>query len=179
MAVVEIITYGNPILRKKAEEVVEINDEIKSLIQDLQDTLAAAPGVGIAAPQIGVSKRVIVVDLTNSKEKMPKKLTMINPKIVFKSPEVSRQEEGCLSVPKVWGEVTRAESIKVKGQLPSGRIVTIEAEGFFARAIQHEMEHLDGHLFIDHLNPRDLSENKLLIDEIFAGNKKKLESVVQ
>jgi peptide deformylase len=171
----KIITYGNPILRMKAEEVAEVTEEIREIVKEMQEALAADTGVGLAAPQIGISKRIIIVDLTKAKES--RKITLINPKITFKSVDLEDYEEGCLSVPGVWGNVSRPDKIRVKGKLLNGQTVVINAEGYFARVLQHEMDHLDGKLFIDHLSAADLELNRDKIDAIVEKNRRELGSV--
>ncbi|OHD56908.1 MAG: peptide deformylase [Spirochaetes bacterium GWF1_49_6] len=175
MAVLKMRTYGDPVLRKRAEDVSELNDEILRYIIDLEDTLGKQNGVGLAAPQVGISKRIFVIDLRPSKE--DKRIALINPEIIDRSSNVIEREEGCLSVPEVWGSVIRPESIKIKGMLPNGRIVTIRAEGLYARALQHEFDHLEGVLFIDYLSTGELDKNRDLIDQIIDKNRKKLERI--
>ncbi|MFZ5753758.1 MAG: peptide deformylase [Bacillota bacterium] len=143
MAVYQIVKKGDPILREKAKEVKEINDSILKLLDNMKETMYAANGVGLAAPQIGVSKCVIVVDIGDEEL-----FELINPQIVF-SEGLETDTEGCLSVPGIVGEVARAKKIKIKGLNRQGKTVEIEAEDLLARAFQHEMDHLDGILFID------------------------------
>jgi peptide deformylase len=143
MAVYQIVKKGDPILREKAKEVKEINDSILRLLDNMKETMYAANGVGLAAPQIGVSKRVIVVDIGDEEL-----FELINPQIVF-SEGLETDTEGCLSVPGIVGEVARAKKIKIKGLNRQGKTVEIEAEDLLARAFQHEMDHLEGILFID------------------------------
>ena len=143
MAVYEIVKKGDPILRGKAKEVREINASILRLLDNMKDTMYAANGVGLAAPQIGVPKRVIVVDIGDGEL-----FELVNPEIVF-SEGLETDTEGCLSVPGVIGEVARAQKIKIKGLNRQGKTVEIEAEDLLARAFQHEMDHLEGILFID------------------------------
>ncbi|MBZ4652770.1 MAG: peptide deformylase [Peptococcaceae bacterium] len=143
MAVYQIVKKGDPILREKAKEVKEINDSILRLLDNMKETMYAANGVGLAAPQIGVSKRVIVVDIGDEEL-----FELINPQIVF-SEGLETDTEGCLSVPGIVGEVARAKKIKIKGLNRQGKTVEIKAEDLLARAFQHEMDHLEGILFID------------------------------
>lgn len=142
MAVYKIVELGDQVLREKAVPVSEINKSILKLLDNLADTMYAAKGVGLAAPQIGVSKRVIVVDAGEGL------VELINPKIVSSSGE-EVAVEGCLSIPGVAGEVKRALEVEVEGLNRSGKIVRVQARGLFARALQHEIDHLDGILFID------------------------------
>lgn len=133
---------GDPVLRMKAREVREIDDNIRRLVKDMFDTMYDANGVGLAAPQVGISKRIIVVDTGD----LP--IALINPVILERIGE-NTSVEGCLSIPGVQGEVTRAERVSVKGTTLDGKEHEFHAEGLFARALQHEIDHLDGILFID------------------------------
>ncbi|MBM7855739.1 peptide deformylase [Desulfohalotomaculum tongense] len=142
MAVYEIVKNGDPVLREKAKEVPKITPNIKKLLDNMRDTMYANKGVGLAAPQIGVSKRVIVVDVGEGL------FELINP-VITESEGVETDLEGCLSIPGVVGEVARAASVVVKGLNRDGKKVRINARGFLARAFQHEIDHLDGILFID------------------------------
>ena len=172
MAILKMATYGNPILRAKAPEVTELTDEILKVIVDLEDTLSRQRGIGLAAPQVGISKRIFVVDLSPSKQDI--KVALINPEIIYRSAEMSENEEGCLSVPEVWGNVLRPDEIKIKGMLPNGRTVTIRAEGIYARALQHEFDHIEGILFIDYFSPGEIEQNREHLDTILDHNRKKL-----
>lgn len=144
MAVREILTDINGTLRRKSRRIVNITEEDKKLIKDLKDTLYAGNGVGLAAPQIGVLKRIFLVDLRDGSEP----IILINPKIVKK---IGKYEdiEGCLSYPGYEGIVVRPRKIIVTGQNQKGKLVRIEATGLLARAICHETDHLDGILYMD------------------------------
>lgn len=161
MANLGITKYGNPVLRKVAEPVTEINDEIKKIVNDMLDTLYASEGVGIAAPQIGVSKRIIIID-TNPTEASVKPLVIINPEIVEVSGEI-KEQEGCLSIPDVRGEVKRYERVVVEGLDLDGNKIRVEGTDLLARALQHEIDHINGKLFIDHLSKlkQQLLKNQL------------------
>ena len=137
------------------------------LIETLEDG-----GVGLAATQIGIPKKIMLIDLSKSGEE--KRITLLNPSIVYRSFEETEYEEGCLSVPDVWGIVSRPKSIKLKGTLPGGNTILIDADDYFARVLQHEMDHLDGRLFIDYLDQDDREKNKDRIEEILDANRKKL-----
>ncbi|HGE71536.1 TPA: peptide deformylase [Candidatus Poribacteria bacterium] len=161
MANLGITKYGNPVLRKVAEPVTEINDEIKKIVNDMLDTLYASEGVGIAAPQIGVSKRIIIID-TNPTEASVKPLVIINPEIVEVSGEI-KEQEGCLSIPDVRGEVKRYERVVVERLDLDGNKIRVEGTDLLARALQHEIDHINGKLFIDHLSKlkQQLLKNQL------------------
>jgi peptide deformylase len=150
MAIREILKYPNPLLRKKASPVTEFNTQLKELIADMAETMYAAPGVGLAANQIGVLKQIVVVDVSPKEEKN-RLIPLINPEILEGEGSVI-DEEGCLSVVDYSANVERFSHIKVQARDLEGREIQFEAEGWFARVIQHEIDHLDGKLFIDHLS---------------------------
>lgn len=142
MAVKEVVKYPSPILEKKCEEVTKFDEKLVDLLEDMYDTMAAADGVGIAAPQIGVNLQVAIVDMDDGQEP----IELINPVVVA----VGGKEvdiEGCLSFPDLFGEVERPIYVKVEAQERDGSIYELEAEGFTARAILHEIDHLQGVLF--------------------------------
>jgi len=145
-----ILTYPDPELKKKSVPVTIINDSIRQLVQDMTETMYDAPGVGLAAPQIGVHQRVIVIDIAASDEP-PALIAAINPVIVYAEGETF-EEEGCLSVPKYAANVRRHAKIVVKGINVDGDETTWRADGLLAVAFQHEIDHLDGILFIDHIS---------------------------
>jgi len=175
MAKLEIITYGNPILRHKAEEVKEISKEILKITDGMMETLKEEGGIGLAAVQVGIPKRILVVDLTKSNE--DKKITLLNPRIIYRSIEEEESEEGCLSIPEVWGSVSRPGKVKVKGVLPGGKVILIDADGILARVLQHEIDHLEGRLFIDYFSPEEREKNKEKIEAILELNKRKLGNI--
>lgn len=141
----EIITYPNPILRKKAEPVQEIDDEILRILDEMADIMYQKDGVGLAAPQVAISKRIIVVDIGEGL------MHLINPEIVRRSEEEKKAEEGCLSFPGIHVEISRPENITVSSLDEKGKRFEIKAEGLWARAFQHEIDHLNGVLIIDHI----------------------------
>ncbi|MDD4856703.1 MAG: peptide deformylase [Candidatus Krumholzibacteria bacterium] len=157
----DIMKYGDKILRGKSEKVLEFGPELGPLFRRMWETLIEARGVGLAAPQIGVPKQIAVVDPEPEDEK--KLIKMVNPRIVASSKETDSLEEGCLSIPGVRGEVARAANITVVYQDESGSEHKLYAEGFLARIIQHEIDHLNGVLFIDRLSfaKRALIKGKL------------------
>jgi peptide deformylase len=140
---------GSPVLRQKSVAVGRVDDEVRRLVEDLFATMHAARGVGLAANQIGVARRVAVVDVG---EEDPPALVLINPVILARSDETEVEEEGCLSIPDIFGEVKRAARVTVEALDQDGKPFRVEASGYKARAIQHEIDHLDGILFLDHLS---------------------------
>lgn len=156
-----ILTYPNSILTSRAQPVREIDGRIATLVEDMVETMYAAPGIGLAAPQVGVSERVIVVDV-NTEEPGRELVQLINPQVVAAEGEVVF-EEGCLSVRNFTAEVRRARKVLVRGWTVDQAEIEIEAEGLFAVALQHEIDHLDGKLFIDRIGQlrRDLYRRRL------------------
>ncbi|RCW51411.1 MULTISPECIES: peptide deformylase [unclassified Halanaerobium] len=142
MAILQIRKLGDPVLRSRAKEVEKITEKTNELLDNMIDTMYAEDGVGLAAPQVGILQRIAVVDIGENL------IELINPEIISESGK-SIMEEGCLSVPDETGEVIRSEKIKVKALNREGEEITFEAENFEARAIQHEIDHLEGILFID------------------------------
>lgn len=155
-----ILTYPNPELKKKSVPVTIINENIRTISADMAETMYAAPGVGLAAPQIGIHQRIIVIDVSG-KDEPPELITAINPVIIHAEGE-EYEEEGCLSVPKYAANVRRYSRVVVKGLDIEGNEKTWKTEGLLAVAFQHEIDHLEGILFIDHLSPlkRDLFRRK-------------------
>ena len=149
MTVRTLHVLGSPVLRQQAAAVPEVDDEVRRLVDDLFETMRAAKGVGLASNQIGIARRVAVVDVG---EEDPGELVLINPVILERSDEEETAEEGCLSIPEVFGDVTRPARVVVEALDRDGRQYRVEANGYRARAIQHEIDHLDGILFLDHLS---------------------------
>lgn len=155
MAIKPIITIPDPILKKISAPVETVNDEIRALLKDMLDSMYEAKGIGLAAIQIGVPLRVIVMDLVWGKDneediRLPR--YFINPVILEKNKETAPYEEGCLSVPEIYEEVLRPSEVKLQYMNEHGETITEKASGMFATCIQHEMDHLEGVLFIDHLS---------------------------
>jgi peptide deformylase len=151
MALREIIKLPDKRLRLKSEPVKRIDAGIRKLVDDLFETMYDAPGIGLAAIQIGVAKRVVTMDLSK-KEDDHKPLVFINPEVTWKSAEKSKYEEGCLSIPDYYEEVQRPAQVKVKYLDLDGNEHEIEAAGLFATCLQHEIDHTNGVLFIDHIS---------------------------
>lgn len=149
MAVLPIRTSEDPVVQTPAKRVKRIDDSIKKLVDDMVESMHAASGVGLAAPQVGVPLRVIVVETPPEEEgEKGHKVVLVNPEVVERSEEEIADDEGCLSVPGWVGEVKRAAEVVVKGQDLRGKTVRVKGRGFFARALQHEVDHLNGILFI-------------------------------
>ncbi len=151
MAVLKLYEYPHPILKKKAQKVEKVDDDMRKFLDDMLETMYADAGVGLAAPQVGVSKRVVVIDISHEEEKMDP-LYMVNPEIIWKSEEMVCGEEGCLSVPDQRAEVERFAAVKVKYLDYNGKEQELLAEDFLAIAVQHELDHLDGILYIDRIS---------------------------
>jgi peptide deformylase len=155
MAMRPILRADSPLVRQKAHKVKEFDDSLRALVEDMVKTMRAAPGIGLAATQVGVSLRVIVVELAQEEEPETERLyVLVNPEIV-KARGEEEGEEGCLSLPGYVGEVKRASVVTVKGRDLKGREIRIKAKGLLARVLQHEIDHLDGMLFTDHLESLD------------------------
>ena len=148
MAKLEILHYPDPRLRNKASPVKQVDDKISKLVDDLLETMYAAPGIGLAATQVNVAKQIVVIDLSENKDQP---LCLINPQILLAAGE-EETEEGCLSVPGVYEAVKRAGSIEVRALNRQGEPFEMKAEGMLAVCIQHELDHLEGKLFVDYLS---------------------------
>ena len=161
MALRHIIKWGHPTLHEPSAPVADIDGEIATLVEDMIETMYAAPGIGLAAPQIDVALRVIVIDLSVG-EDPSQVITLVNPEIVAQEGE-QREEEGCLSVPKYYGTPVRPARVTVKGLDLDGNERVYTADELLARAFCHEIDHIDGKLFVDRLSPlkRDLLKRKL------------------
>ena len=148
MALLEILHFPDPRLRKRAKPVETVDDEVRQLVDDMLETMYAAPGIGLAAIQVGVTRRVITIDVSETHDQP---LCLINPEIIDSRGEVET-EEGCLSVPEYYDLVHRAEWVRVRALSPQGEALDFEADGILAVCIQHEIDHLDGKLFVDYLS---------------------------
>jgi peptide deformylase len=173
MTIRKILTEPDPFLRQKSVKVEQVNDKIRTLMDDMLETMYNAPGIGLAAIQIGVPKRVIVMDLSRNDEKK-NPLYFINPEIITNSNNDSAYEEGCLSVPGQFAEINRPDKCKVKYLDYSGNEQILNAENLLATCIQHEMDHLEGILFIDYLSKLKRS----MIVKKLSKQKKTLERIV-
>ncbi len=151
MAIFNIVTFPEPSLRLKAKQVTKFDTELQTLVDNMFETLRAAPGVGLAAPQIGESLRLVVVEYTEDEDEnaKPKKYVLVNPEIIKRSEEMVTDVEGCLSLPGLAGRVERHQAVTVKAKNRFGKPLKIEAQDWLARIFQHEIDHLDGVLYID------------------------------
>ena len=148
MALLDILHFPDPRLRNQAQPVEQVDDSVRQLVDDMLETMYQAPGIGLAATQVNDSRRVVVVDIS---EDQNEPLCLINPEILDKQ-GVEEMDEGCLSVPGIYEKVSRADQIKVRALDRDGNSIQFEAEGLIAVCIQHELDHLDGKLFIDYLS---------------------------
>ncbi len=149
MSIRKIVTIPEEILRKKAHKVTNFDKDLSNLVDDMFETMRKAPGVGLAAPQVAISQKVIVVEYSEEEDKKPKSYAVINPEIVKTSADTEFGVEGCLSIPNLVGEVERFSAVMVKGFNQFGKPVKIKASGWLARIFQHEIDHLEGILFTD------------------------------
>ncbi len=158
--ILKIEMLGAPVLRREADPVEEITDDVRSLVRDMFDTMYHADGVGLAAPQVGISQRITVLDVPHDEDEDERHvLALINPRVVEASKETEKGVEGCLSIPGIEESVVRPSQVVIEALSPDGETVKIDASGLLARALQHELDHLDGVLFLDRLTTlkRDLA----------------------
>lgn len=156
MALLPILHYPDPRLHKVAKPVQVVDDRIRELVRNMAETMYAAPGVGLAATQVDVHERVVVIDVSEENDSL---LVLINPEIFWKSDEVQVYEEGCLSVPGVYDEVQRAAQIRVRALNEQGHSFEFDADGLLAVCVQHELDHLLGKVFVEYLSP--LKQNRI------------------
>jgi peptide deformylase len=149
----EIVVLGHPALRTRAEPVATFDDELRALVQDMFETMYRAEGIGLAANQVGVLRQVLVVDIQDEQDPPAGRMAIVNPRIVAVTDELERASEGCLSIPGMEETVERPRGVRVEGFDPDGKPVTVEAEALLGRALQHEVDHLEGILFLDRLSP--------------------------
>lgn len=170
MALLPILTAPDPRLKQKAARVETVDQSVRMLMDDMLETMYAAPGIGLAAPQVGLSTRVIVADIgKNEEDRQP--IRMANPEIVWASDDDNTYEEGCLSVPEHYAAVVRPRAVRVRYVDEHDTVREMDADGLLATVLQHEMDHLDGILFIDHLSSlkRNMILRKLLKAKKEAG----------
>ena len=177
MAIRKILTEPNKILREKSLRVENVDQDIQRLMDDMLETLYAAPGIGLAAIQVGVAQRVIVMDISRDRDKEPKKNPMyfVNPEIVWKSEDKFTYEEGCLSVPNQFAEIDRPKQCHVKYLDYNGQPQELKADGLLSTCIQHEIDHLEGILFIDYLSKL---KKEMIIKKLSKQTKESVERIV-
>ena len=151
MALLPILTAPDPRLKVKAKPVAAVDEQVRRLMADMLETMYAAPGIGLAAPQVGVAKRVLVVDVAREGEPR-QSMKIANPEILWRSPELLTTSEGCLSLPEHYADVSRPAKIRLRYLDEQNEIREIDLEGLLATCIQHEMDHLEGVLFVDHIS---------------------------
>jgi len=156
MALLSILRYPDPRLHKVAEPVREVDERIRTLVRDMAETMYDAPGVGLAATQVDVHERVIVIDVSENGDELR---VLINPEIIWKSEDLQVYEEGCLSVPGIYDRVERAARIRVRALNEKGETCEFDADGLLAVCVQHEMDHLLGKVFVEYLSP--LKQNRI------------------
>ena len=174
MSLLPIRKYGDPVLRKKTKTVDPKDPELPTLIENMFETMEAADGVGLAANQVGVSKRFCVIDPSGGEDR-EQRLVLLNPKVISKTGEVY-EEEGCLSVPGIRAKVSRAESCKIEAWDMDGKKIVLESDGLLGKAFQHELDHLDGKLFIDYLG---MTQKALLSSKLKKIKRDTEESLAQ
>ena len=164
MSLLKIRLYGDPILRQKSSFIEKVDDEIRMLVDNMFDTMYAADGVGLAAPQVGISKRLFIIDVSEIDGEPDVPMVFINPKIIWKSKLTSIAEEGCLSIPGIRADLKRSSEVEVEAINENSEKIHYKANGLLARAILHEIDHLNGILFVDYLG----SVKKMMIKDKLA-----------
>jgi peptide deformylase len=157
VALLPILQYPDTRLFKKARRVAKVDDRIRQLVRDMAETMYAAPGVGLAATQVDVHERVVVIDVSETSNTL---LALINPEIIWQSDERKTYEEGCLSVPGVYDDVVRPAQVRVRALNEAGETIEFDADGLLAVCVQHEIDHLDGRVFVQYLSPLKQSRIK-------------------
>ena len=170
MALLPILSFPDPRLRTIAKPIEHVNDAIRQLAADMFETMYAAPGIGLAATQVDHHIQLIVMDLSESKDQP---LVFINPKITTLTEETQPYEEGCLSVPQIYDKVERPSRVKIEALDLNGDAFEMEADGLLAVCIQHEMDHLDGKLFVDHLSPLKRQRAREKVEKVLRQRQKR------
>ncbi|HJP86334.1 MAG TPA: peptide deformylase [Gemmatimonadaceae bacterium] len=147
MSILDIRVLGDPVLRKPTKRVTEVTDELRQLVADMFETMYAAEGIGLAAPQVGRTERIAVVDVEGQK------FTLINPEVIERTADIEKAEEGCLSIPDIYGDVERPFTVTIRATNENGEEYEATGSELLGRCFQHEIDHLDGKLFIDYLSP--------------------------
>ena len=162
MAALPILCYPDPRLHTVAKPVVAVNDAVRKLVADMAQTMYEAPGIGLAATQVDIHERIIVIDVSEDRNEL---MVFINPELTWASPEKKSWREGCLSVPEFFDEVERPERIKIKALNQAGKLFELEADGLLAVCLQHEMDHLQGKVFVEYLSPLKQSRISLKLKQ--------------
>jgi peptide deformylase len=173
MALLPILVAPDPLLKVKAKPVAAVNDEIRRLMDDMYETMQAAPGIGLAAPQVGAAKRVIVIDVTKDGEEK-RIYKMANPEIIWQSDELAIYNEGCLSLPEHYADVERPAEVRVRYLDENNKRQELHATGLLATCVQHEIDHLEGVLFVDHLSA---VKRGMILRKLQKARKQKLAAV--
>ena len=173
MTVKKIVTEPDPILRKKSSELEKVDDELRKLMDDMLETMYAAPGIGLAAVQVGILRRIVVIDISKDKEKK-NPIFLVNPEIIEKSTNTSVYEEGCLSLPGQFAEIERPAECTIRYIDYEGRQKQLKADGLLSTCVQHEIDHLNGVLFIDYLSKL----KKDMIIKKLKKQKKEIEKII-
>ncbi|GHF04597.1 peptide deformylase [Aliiroseovarius zhejiangensis] len=153
MSIKPILIHPDPRLKKVADAVPDLSDDLRQLADDMLETMYDAPGIGLAAPQVGVLTRLIVMDCVRDEDEPPQPVIMFNPEVILSSDELNTYEEGCLSIPEQFAEVTRPKEVSVRWVDRDGNVQERDFDGLWATCVQHEIDHLNGKLFIDYLKP--------------------------
>lgn len=153
MSIRDILIHPDPRLKKVVAPVTAITDDLRHLADDMLETMYAAPGIGLAAPQVAAMTRMLVMDCIKDEDASPEPMVLINPQVIWSSEELSVYDEGCLSIPDQYAEIERPASVKVRWMDLDGKEVQAPFDGLWATCVQHEIDHLDGKLFIDYLKP--------------------------
>ena len=164
MAIRDLVIFPNPLLKQTCEEVEQVDDDIRALVEDMFETMTHFDGIGLAANQIGILKQVIVLDVPLDDDGTTDRRVLINPKILWQANETEIKEEGCLSLPEYRQEVSRPKAVEIRYQDENGQINELETDDLVARCIQHEIDHLNGKLILDHLSKlkREINTKKLV-----------------
>lgn len=153
MAILDILLHPDPRLKKVTAPIAEVTEELRALASEMLETMYAAPGIGLAAPQVGVLKRMLVMDCIKEEDEEPRPMVLLNPTVTWSSEESNTYEEGCLSIPDLYADVSRPAEVEVSWMGLDGENHSERFDGLWATCVQHEIDHLDGKLFIDYLKP--------------------------
>ena len=167
----QVVLYPEPVLRKRAKELPEVDDAVRETVASMFQTMYGDNGVGLAAPQVGLRQRILVINPTGDPEKPEEELALVNPTLTDRSGPLISMEEGCLSFPGIYASVDRPDRCTVQAHLPDGSEIEREFEGFVSRVIQHEYDHLEGVLLVDRMSPAEKVRNKALLEDLIEDYK--------